>query len=114
MRAVNAFVSCSDDFDVRLCDAESGAGIGLPLQRHNDWVTAVAINRDGTLIMSASLDGIVRKWDVSTKGNISQRNQFPKVSEFAINSCRKHIFSVSVAANGKKAVSGSSDGTVQR
>lgn len=36
------------------------------LPAHSDPVTAVAFNRDGSLIVSSSFDGLCRIWDAST------------------------------------------------
>ena len=39
---------------------------------HSDPVTAVSFNRDGTCLVSASHDGLIRIWDVATGTMINQ------------------------------------------
>jgi WD40 repeat protein len=50
---------------VVLWDPQSGKKVRL-LGRHAGWVNAVAFSRDGTLVASASTDGVVKVWEVAT------------------------------------------------
>jgi WD40 repeat protein len=52
------------DYSVRLWDAVSGRPIGRPLLGHRGDVQAVAFSRDGKRVVSASLDGSTRVWEV--------------------------------------------------
>ena len=107
-------VLCGDD-DVRLWEAVSGEAIGIPLRGHIGYVYCVAISRDRKLVLSGSSDGTVRLWDVSAERNVTEQHLFSTVTDEARSyPGDRRIRSVSVCANGKLAVSGSGDGTVQR
>jgi hypothetical protein len=57
--------SASDDFFVKLWDADTGEEVGT-FAGHEDHVTAIAYSRDGSRIASASKDGTLRVWDVES------------------------------------------------
>ena len=60
-------VSGSDDFTLRLWNADTGQPIGEPLQGHNDFVKSVAFSRDGSRIVSGSGDNTLRIWECQQK-----------------------------------------------
>ena len=57
-------VSGSEDKTVRVWDASTGESLQVP-EGHPGGVNSVAFNRDGTRIVSGSVDE-VRVWDAST------------------------------------------------
>jgi hypothetical protein len=59
--------TCSADMTVRLWNPDSGASIKT-LSGHTDWVYAVAISPDGSLVASGAWNGEVRVW--KTDGNL--------------------------------------------
>lgn len=58
-------VSGSFDETVRVWDVKSGKCLKV-LPAHSDPVTAVDINREGSMIVSSSYDGLCRVWDTNT------------------------------------------------
>ena len=111
----NCIVSCSVDGDVRLWGTLSGGAIGIPLRGHGGSVSCVAISRNCKFVLSGCLHGTVRQWDVSAERNVTEQHLLlTSPDELHSNPIREVITSLSVCANGKLAVSGSADGTVQR
>jgi WD40 repeat protein len=53
-----------------LWDATTGRSLGEPLKAHKHIVTGVAFSPDGQTIASASNDGTVMLWDVTTRAPI--------------------------------------------
>lgn len=53
------------DETVRIWDVKTGKCLKI-LPAHSDPVSAVHFNRDGTVIVSGSYDGLCRIWETST------------------------------------------------
>lgn len=60
--ALSAQASGSFDETMRVWDVRSGKCL-REVPAHSDPVTAVDFNYDGTLLLSSSLDGLLRIWD---------------------------------------------------
>lgn len=56
------FVTASRD-RIEVWDGQTGKRL-RSLQGHKDWISALAISPNGTIIASASLDGTVKLWDL--------------------------------------------------
>ena len=57
-------LSGSDDYTVRVWDAQTGELIAKPLSRHSDWVRSVACSLDGRFFASAGWDGKIYIYDL--------------------------------------------------
>jgi WD40 repeat protein len=57
-------VTCSADQTVRIWNPDSGAAVKT-LSGHTDWVYALALSSDGTLVASGSWNGEVKVWKVA-------------------------------------------------
>lgn len=53
---------------VELFDTTTGHRVGPPLRGHQQWVTAVAFNRDGSMLASGSFDRGIRLWRIEEDG----------------------------------------------
>ncbi|KAE9403162.1 WD40 repeat-like protein [Gymnopus androsaceus JB14] len=96
-------VSGSEDYTVRIWNAETGMIIGEPLQGHTDSVNSVACSPDGKRIVSGSEDYTVRIWNAETGMIIGEPLQ-------------GHTFrvkSVAFSPDGKRIVSGALDKTLR-
>ena len=72
-----------------------------PLRGHNDGVMSVVFSPDGKKVISGSLDGTIRIWDVPTRTD-------------AIRTLRGHedpVLSLAFSPDGTRLVSGSNDKT---
>ncbi|CAK4070041.1 unnamed protein product [Aphanomyces euteiches] len=97
-------VSGSADRSVRLWNMRSGtcqAILGKEEDGPGDAVTSVALSPDGKLVAAASLDKIVRIWDVETA----------KLMDRLEGHCDS-VYAVAFAPDGKSVVSGSLDKNV--
>ena len=65
-------------YNVEGVPGELGVGIDscIPLLGHNDSVTSVGFNFDGTLALTGALDGTVKVWNV-TDGSLLQTLEGP-------------------------------------
>ncbi|KIK56951.1 hypothetical protein GYMLUDRAFT_1012462, partial [Collybiopsis luxurians FD-317 M1] len=91
--------SGSDDFSIRLWDAETGNAVGKPLCGHTHYVNAVAFSPDGKKIISGSSDYSVRIWNAETGQGIGR----------PLYGHTHYVRSVAFSPDGKKIVSGSFD-----
>jgi WD40 repeat protein len=69
-------VTCSADQTVRLWNTDSGAPI-KSLSGHTDWVYAVAVSPDGTLVASGAWNGEVKIWKVPDGTLVKEYNGSP-------------------------------------
>lgn len=53
------------DYSIRIVDRSTGKRVRL-LTGHNSWTTAIDVSSDGEQLVSASLDGSVKLWDLKT------------------------------------------------
>lgn len=96
-------VSLSDD-TLWLYDATTGMQIGDPLVNRDHIITPIAINSDGTRIVSASSDDYsIRIWNVSTGEQIGE----------PLSGHTDEVTSIAFSPDGKRIVSGSDDGTAR-
>lgn len=70
---------------------------------HSDPVTAVDFNRDGTLIVTASYDGLCRIWDASTGACLKT----------LIDEAQPPVSFVKFSPNGKYVLSGTLDSKIK-
>jgi mono/diheme cytochrome c family protein len=63
-------VTCSADMTVRIWNPDTGAALKT-LPGHTDWVYALALSSDGTLVASGSWNGEVKIWKVA-EGTVVQ------------------------------------------
>ena len=96
---------------VRVCDLESGEPSDT-LIRHHRSVGAVAVSADGRRAVSGGYAGTVRVWDLATGKRVASHSQQLR-RWFARFTLRREIRSLSVSADGRRAVSGGRDGTVR-
>src|SRR5258706_5774989 len=59
-------ISGSDNSTIRIWDAETGTGVGNPLEGHTGLVRSVVYSPDGRHIISGSEDYTIRIWDAET------------------------------------------------
>lgn len=79
----------------------TGRQLGRALRGHRDWVTSIAISRDGHLIVSASCDNTIRIWDEKGK------------SVGLLEGHTEWVTSIEITPDGKHIVSGSDDETIR-
>ena len=107
-------VSGGGGFDgaVRVWDLESGTAVHT-LPGHDGKVQAVAVSADGRRAVSAGSDGKVRVWDLATGKQIAPASRRLRHLLTRSRSLEVSIFSFSISADGRRAVSGGDDGTVR-
>jgi WD40 repeat protein len=76
------------------------SGLIRVLAGHNSWVSACAVSRDATLIVSGSLDRTLRLWDVET------------ARVLAVLSAQRRVLTCAVSPDRAFVVSGGDNGTV--
>jgi WD40 repeat protein len=77
-------VTCSADMTVRTWNPESGAAVKT-LAGHTDWVYALALSSDGTLVASGSWNGEVKVWKVA-EGTVAKAfNASPGLHQTAVS-----------------------------
>ncbi|KAJ1490871.1 WD40-repeat-containing domain protein [Baffinella frigidus] len=75
---------------------------GFELTGHSKAVYACSCSEDGQLLLSASGDGLLKLWDLTT---------LKAVRDFTGHTCA--VYSCAISASGELAVSGALDGTVK-
>ena len=93
----------SEDYALRLWDADTGQPIGAALTGHTDSVDSVAFSRDGQRIVSGSRDETLRLWDADTGQPIGQ----------PLTGHTWFVSTVAFSPDGQRIVSGSYDKTVR-
>lgn len=81
----------------------SGSAVGQPLTGHTEAVRCVAMNRDGSRIISGSHDGTVQVWDVRSGEAVGE----PLVAHTDTVRC------LAMSGDGSRAASGSHDYTIR-
>lgn len=88
------------DYSVRLWDAETGKGIGPPLEGHSGAVDALAFSGDGGSVVSGSADRSVRLWRIG-------RPAGPRLSDL------DHApVSVAISSDGQQIAFATNDGAL--
>ncbi|KAI0310037.1 hypothetical protein OF83DRAFT_1071175 [Amylostereum chailletii] len=95
-------VSGSDDWTIRIWDAETGQPVGKPLQGHTSEVNSAAYSPDGTRIVSGSYDKAVRIWCAETGQAIGDPLQCHTSA----------VFCVAYSPDGTRIISSSRDATI--
>ena len=96
-------VSASNDWTVRIWDAQTGQQIGQPLEGHTNNVNSSSFSPDGKRIVSASNDETVRIWDAQTGRQLGQ----------PLEGHTSDVYSASFSPDGKHIVSASRDNTIR-
>ena len=96
-------VSASNDWTVRIWDAQTGQQIGQPLEGHTNNVNSSSFSPDGKRIVSASNDETVRIWDAQTGRQLGQ----PLEGHTSV------VESASFSPDRKRIVSASRDNTIR-
>jgi WD40 repeat protein len=94
-------LSGSDDFMVRIWDAEIGEE-QAPLEGHHDRVRSVAWSPDGKRVLSGSRDETIRIWDMATGEE-----------QTVLKGHHNGVWSVAFSPDGKCVLSGSDDNTTR-
>lgn len=72
------------------------------LKGHSSWVDAVAISKDGQILVSGSYDNTIKLWDLPTGKSV-----------YTLVGHSSSVHSVAISADKKTVVSGSDDGTMR-
>ncbi|KAF8967493.1 hypothetical protein BDZ97DRAFT_524061 [Flammula alnicola] len=95
-----------DGKTIQVWNANTGVETFPPFSGHSDWVTSVAYSRDGSKILSGSVDKTVRVWDANP--SISRG----KVPGLLSNLEARVVLSIAFSQDGTKIVSSSRDGAI--
>ena len=96
-------VSGGSDGVVRLWNLDTGTAVRA-LTGHRGPVGAVAISAGGNRVVSGGDDGTVRAWDLDTSMQVASRSQ--RLRHLFARGRRDQISSLSVSADGRRAVAG--------
>lgn len=91
-------------------DLEAGTAVHT-LTGHHGEVWAVAVTPDGHRAVTGGSDGTVRVWNLTTGKQIAPTSR--RLPPWPTRSPGYSINSLSISADGRRAVSGGSDGTVR-
>jgi WD40 repeat protein len=94
--------SGSDDYSIRIWNAETGEALGLPIEGHTGSVNSVAFSTDGKRLVSGSNDETIRIWNAETGEAVGT----------PIEGHTDSVNSVAFSTDGKRLVSGSDDKTI--
>lgn len=73
---VSMIATCSSDHSVRLWNAGTGQGLGMPLD-HPGWIFSAQFTRDGRRLLTACDDRHARVWDVTTGASVLATHRQP-------------------------------------
>ncbi|KAG8723428.1 hypothetical protein FRC09_003389 [Ceratobasidium sp. 395] len=96
-------VSGSDDYTIRIWNAQTGQPVGRPLEGHTDSVCSVTCSPDGAYIASGSWDHTIRIWDAHTGQPVGK----------PLDGHTSQVYSVAYSPNGAFIASGSWDRTIR-
>jgi WD domain, G-beta repeat len=89
-------VSAHLDGTMRLWDVSRGEPVGEPWRAHTGGVLSVAINADGTRIISGGMDKTLRLWDISSAqpiGDPWRREEMEAVTKVVLSPDGERVFS---------------------
>jgi WD40 repeat protein len=89
--------TASQDKSIKIWNAKSGRLTSLPLKKHTDWVTALAITPDATQLVSGGRDHTINLWRLHDKGG--QLIQ-------TLESQQGFIYALAISTDGKIFASG--------
>jgi WD40 repeat protein len=69
---------------------------------HNDWVKSVAITPDGLSLITASFDGMIKRWNLGKKHKLM----------YQVSAHINGVFCLAISGDGAKLVSGGADNTI--
>jgi WD40 repeat protein len=81
------------DPTIREWDPLTWQQVGHPWEGHTNYITAIAIHPDGTLVATASLDGHVRLWRLSDRQNIGIFEHSSRLNTVTFSVDGRHILS---------------------
>ena len=96
-------VSGSSDRTIRVWDAETGSGVGEPLEGHIDEVSCLVHSPDGRYIISGSDDKTIQIWDAEARSRVGK----------PLEGHSHSVLSVTHSPDGRHIVSGSFDKTIR-
>lgn len=96
--------SASHDCTIRLWDVENGSELRR-FEGHTDWVSGVAFlpNLNGNRILSSSLDGTVRRWNIDDEASDGEILHSPATA----------ILCMCISRNGRLLAFGGNDGSIR-
>jgi WD40 repeat protein len=109
---VRRAVSASEDQTLRVWDLETGRQLAY-LTGHEGRVNAVVVTTDGRRAVSASDDGTLRVWDLAAGEEMVVLGGHEDVvggGDLFFKPAAARVLAVAVTPDGRRAVSGSSDG----
>ena len=80
--------------------------VRLELRGHGDSVTGMALNRDGTFLLTNSMDNTLRVWDVRP---FAPAQRCTKVLSGHQHTVEKHLLKCGWSADGRRVTAGSGD-----
>ena len=96
-------VSGSSDRTIRIWNAETGSGVGSPLEGHIDEVSCIAYSPNGCSIISGSDDKTIRIWDAEVISGVGK----------TLEGHSHSVLSIAHSPDGHHVVSGSFDKTIR-
>jgi serine/threonine protein kinase/WD40 repeat protein len=99
------------DGELKLFDLATWAEV-VSISAHPSFLFGLAFSPDGRMLATGGTDQLIKIWDVAALATYTGRGPAPKPAK-ALRGHRASIFALAFAADGKKLLSASADGTVK-